>query len=254
MAARRGGTDPAALLASLALMLLLWAGVAWLAADPLRLPSPARVAAVLATEAADGDLARHVLATLGRVAWAFGIAMTVGGIAGVALGMSARLDRWADPWVMVALNVPALVVIVLAYLWFGLNEVSAVGAVAFNKAALVVVTMREGARALDPQIDGMARVFGMSRAARVQHVLLPQLAPFVAAAARGGLSIIWKLVLVVEFLGRPDGVGFQIHLRFQLFDVAGVMAYALAFVGVMLVVDVALLQPSEGRARAWRAA
>ena len=88
----------------------------------------------------------------------------------------------------------------------------------------------------------------------MRHVVLPQLAPFLAAAARGGLSIIWKLVLVVEFLGRPDGVGFQIHLRFQLFDVAGVLAYAASFVAVMLVVDYALLQPWEGRARRWRAA
>jgi NitT/TauT family transport system permease protein len=57
---------------------------------------------------------------------------------------------------------------------------------------------------------------------------------------------------VVEFLGRSSGIGFQIHLKFQLFEIAGVLAYALAFVAVMLVIDLALIQPAEQRAARWR--
>ena len=59
-------------------------------------------------------------------------------------------------------------------------------------------------------------------------------------------------VLVVEFLGRSTGVGFQIHLKFQLFDIAGVLAYALAFVAVMLAIDTFAVQPVERRANRWR--
>ncbi|WP_210530271.1 ABC transporter permease [Rubellimicrobium arenae] len=246
--------DRAALAVSLAAMALLWAGISVLADDPVRLPTPWRVAEVLWAEAAAGDLGRHVLATLGRVGWSFGIAMAAGSVLGLLLGLHPRFDRWADPWVVIALNLPALVVIVLAYVWFGLNELSAVGAVAFNKTAMVVVTMREGARALDPRIAEMARVYRLSPWARLRHVMLPQLAPYLAASARNGLAIIWKLVLVVEFLGRPNGVGFQIHLYFQLFDVAHVLAYSAAFVAVMLVMEYVLLQPVELRARRWRTA
>ena len=44
---------------------------------------------------------------------------------------------------------------------------------------------------------------------------LPQLAPFWAAAARSGLALVWKIVLVVEALGgHPTGVGHQIHTAF----------------------------------------
>ncbi|MBP1804854.1 ABC transporter permease [Rubellimicrobium aerolatum] len=246
--------DRAALGLSLLAMLAIWAAAAALAQDPVRLPTPWRVADVLWSEAQSGDLLRHVLATLTRVAWAFGLAMVVGAALGLLLGTRPRLDRWADAWVVIALNLPALVVIVLAYIWFGLNEVSAIGAVAFNKVALVLVTMREGARALDPAVAGMAKVFRLTPWQRLRHVLLPQLAPYLAASARNGLAIIWKLVLVVEFLGRPNGVGFQIHLHFQLFDVATVLAYSAAFVAVMLLVEYALLQPVEGRARRWRTA
>ena len=58
-----------------------------------------------------------------------------------------------------------------------------------------------------------------------------------AAAARSGLSLVWKIVLVVELLGRPNGIGFELNPYFQLFDVRMILAYALAFVAVMLLIE-----------------
>lgn len=92
----------------------------------------------------------------------------------------------------------------------------------------------------------------MSYVPRLRHVVLPQLAPYFASAGRSGVSLIWKIVLVVEFLGRSDGIGFKIHLYFQLFDVGMVLAYALSFVIVMLVIEAAFLRPWEARATKWR--
>jgi NitT/TauT family transport system permease protein len=83
-------------------------------------------------------------------------------------------------------------------------------------------------------------------------VFLPQLAPRLLAAARAGLALTWKIVLVVELLGRSNGVGFQIYLYFQLFDVAGILAYTLAFVAVMLLIELLLVQPLERHATRWR--
>jgi len=98
----------------------------------------------------------------------------------------------------------------------------------------------------------MAQVFMFSRMAYVRHVLAPQLAPFIAAASRSGLSLIWKIVLVVELLGRPNGVGFEIGSAFQLFDVARILAYAFAFIAVILTIEILLIQPFERHATRWR--
>ena len=38
-------------------------------------------------------------------------------------------------------------------------------------------------------------------------VIFPQLYPYLMSSARSGLSLIWKIVLVVELLGRSEGVG-----------------------------------------------
>src|SRR6202023_1077106 len=110
----------------------------------------------------------------------------------------------SDPWLVVLLNLPALVIIVFAYVWAGLNEGAAIAAVALNKLPNATVTVREGARAFDRSLDEMGEVFHMTYWARLRHALRPQLAPYIAAAARSGLSLAWKIVLIVELLGRPN--------------------------------------------------
>ena len=239
---------------SIAGLVAFWALLAALNGDPRVLPGPGDVLPRIWAELVSGELLVHVGATLTRVVLAFVLAMSIGVALGVLMGRKPRIDRWLDAWLVVFLNLPALVVIVLCYLWIGLNEVAAVAAVAINKIPMVTAMMREGARALDPSLDAMARVFRMRPWMRMRHVVLPQLAPHLAAASRSGIALIWKIVLVVEFLGRSSGVGFKIHLYFQLFDVAMVLAYALAFVVVMLLIETVILQPVEARARAWRAA
>ena len=239
-------------LASLAGLLVFWWGLSLVKADPLVLPGPATVFPRMASEFASGELPRHLWATLWRVIQAFVLAMGLGVAVGLVMGLNPRLNRWLDSWLVFFLNLPALVVIVLCFLWIGLNETAAIAAVAINKIPMVAAMMREGARALNPNLFAMAQVFRLSPLARLRHVILPQLAPHLASTARAGISLIWKIVLVVEFLGRSSGIGFKIHLHFQMFDVTMVLAYALAFIAVMLAIETALLQPLERHARRWR--
>lgn len=215
-------------------------------------PAPLLVLQAFLRETASGDMGYHLGMTLWRVAASFFLAMLIGSAIGVALGRHRGADRFFNPWVILFLNIPALVIIVLAYIWFGLNEAAAIGAVALNKIPNVVVTMREGARALDERYGEMAKIYRFGRMDRLRHILLPQLQPFIAAASRSGISLIWKIVLVVELLGRANGVGFQINLFFQLFDVAAILAYTLAFVAVMLLIELVLVQPLEQTSTRWR--
>ena len=243
---------PHVTLISLALLIAAWTLGAWAMNDADILPTPMSVWQVIVAESNSGALWYHMANTLRRVALAFTLAMTVGMALGLAMGRSERLNMWLDPWVTVFLNLPALVIIVLCYLWIGLNEVAAIIAVALNKTAMVTVTIREGVRTLDRGVADMAQVYRLSPMTRLRHIIWPQLGPFVATSTRNGLAVIWKIVLVVEFLGRSNGVGFQIHLYFQLFDTATVMAYALAFTVVMLSIEYGLVQQWERQSSAWR--
>ncbi|WP_170335260.1 ABC transporter permease [Ruegeria arenilitoris] len=241
-------------LLSIACLVVLWIVAAFLTADPQILPQPWDLLPRFRQELASGDLQRNLGVTLLRVMWAFALAMVLGSVIGLSMGRSVAINRWLDPWLVIFLNLPALVLIVLCYLWIGLTEAAAITAVTLNKIPNVATILREGGRALNPDLDAMAQVYRLPWRTRLRHVILPQLAPFIAAAARSGLSLIWKIVLVVEFLGRSSGVGFQIHLYFQLFDVAMVLVYAFSFIAVMLLVEWLVLQPWERQVRSWRTA
>ena len=238
-------------LLSFASFLAIWQLVA-LWADSRLFPLPMTVLEVLLESIAEGELQYHIGHTLLRVAVSFALAMAVGIGIGITLGRSKPLDRFFDGWLTLFLNVPALVTIILCYVWLGLIETAAVLAVAINKIPNVVVTIREGARALERDYLEMAQSFRLSRFTVLRHIVLPQLAPFLIASTRSGLALIWKIVLVVELLGRSNGVGFQLHLFFQLFDIASILAYTLAFVLVIQVLEYGLLQPLERRMNRWR--
>ena len=238
-------------LLSFLLLLAIW-WIAAIFAGSAKLPAPPAVLKVMLDEAASGALLVNLGATLARVGLSFVLAMSLGSAIGYVMGRVRLADRIGDPWLILLLNLPALVVIVLAYIWAGLTEVAAIAAIAINKVPATIVTLREGTRALDSSLDEMAQVFAIPRWRAFRHIVLPQLAPYVAAAARSGLSLVWKIVLVAELLGRPNGVGFEIGVAFQLFDTPRLLAYALSFAAVVLVIETALVQPFEARLNRWR--
>lgn len=236
---------------SLLAFLAVWQTAA-LIFDSHVLPTPLAVADVFWLELISGQMTYHLFATLFRLVISFVIAMILGCAIGIVLGRKRQLDAFFDNWLIILLNVPALVTIILCYVWFGLVESAAILAVVVNKLPNVVVTVREGVRALDQDLLEMAQCYRLGPKQTLRHVIWPQLHPYLMAATRSGLALIWKIILVVELLGRDNGIGFQLHLYFQLFDVASILAYTIAFVAVIQLIELAILKPLDKRAQRWR--
>lgn len=241
------------LLAALSLLLLLglWQGMA-LAVHGASLPAPLHVAIVFKQAVLSGELPYHLGATLLRLIVSFSIAMLLGCAIGILLGKNRTLDAFFDHWLIIFLNIPALVTIILCYVWFGLEEWAGILAIVVNKLPNVIVTIREGTRGLDRDLLEMAESYRLGKRKTFIHVIWPQLHPFVMAATRSGLALIWKIILVVELLGRGNGMGYQLHLFFQLFDVASLLAYTFAFVGVIQLIEWLILKPLDAKARVWK--
>lgn len=238
-------------LAPAALLFAIWQIAALLFDSPL-LPTPWAVFSVLWQELTTGSLLYNLGVTLARLFVSFFIAMSFGTMIGILLGRNQKLDQFFDSWLIIFLNVPALVTIILCYVWFGLTEAAAILAVVVNKLPNVAVTLREGTRALNKDYFEMAEAYNFGRLKTIRHVIWPQLYPFLIAAARSGLALIWKIVLVVELLGRSNGMGYQLHLFFQLFDVTSIIAYTIAFVTVIQLIELSILKPLDRRAQRWR--
>ena len=233
------------------MLLALWQLLAVIFVHRL-FPSPVAVAAEMWTAATTGPLLVDLGRTLLRASLAFVAAMALGTAIGIAFGRLRWLDQLFSGWLVVGLNLPAIVVAIVLYIWLGLTDLALILAVTLNKLPLVISITREGVRSFDHDLDELASVFRMPAWRRLRLILLPQLVPFVLAAARTGLSLIWKIVLVFEVLGSDGGVGYRIAIQFQFFDITGILAYAAAFIIVVLAFEYGLLRPLERRVMRWR--
>lgn len=216
------------------------------------LPGPKEVFSKIFEEAKSSELFFHTFITLKRVFISFIIAMFIGTFFGIYMGRNKRLNIFLDDWLILGLNVPALVIIILCYVWFGLNETAAILAVSLNKIPMVAVIMREGSRAIEKEYIEVAKFYKIPKSRLFIKVILPQLYPYLLSAARSGLSLIWKIVLVVELLGRSNGVGFKLYGFFQFFDISGILAYTLAFVLLIILVEFILVRPFERKISIWK--
>lgn len=238
-------------LLSLPLLLIAWQVLAMALAHRL-LPSPLAVAQEILRLSSEGRLLADLGKTLWRAGLAFALALVIGTAIGILLGRKRWIDRLFSSWLLVGLNLPAIVVAILLYIWLGLTETALVLAVVINKVPLVATTIREGVRSFAPEFDELAAVMRWPFGRRLRLVFVPQLMPFVLTAARTGLSLIWKIVLVFEVLGSDGGVGYRISLFFQFFDITGILAYTTAFVIVVLGVEYGVLRPIERKVLQWR--
>jgi NitT/TauT family transport system permease protein len=217
-------------------------------------PTPVAVAVELWDLALHGKLIADLGKTLYRAIVAFVVAMAIGTAIGIALGRVRWADRLFSSWVVVGLNLPAIVIAIALYIWLGLTETALIIAVVLNKVPLVVVNIREGVRSFSRDYDELAAAFRMPLGRRLRLIFVPQLMPFVLAAARTGLSLIWKIVLVFEVLGSDGGVGFRVSVFFQFFDITGLLAYTVAFILVVLAFEYLIVRPIERRVLRWRPA
>lgn len=232
-------------------LLIVWQ-LASLVAHTDTLPAPHDVMIRLWAEIRSGELPYHLAVTLSRVAASFLIAMAIGSVLGLLMGRLPRFDAATDAILIIGLNTPALIVIILCYIWIGLTETAAILAVVINKVPTVAVTVREGARAIDHKLLELADVYRLPRARTIIRIYLPQLQPYVLAAARNGLSLIWKIVLVVELLGRSSGVGFKLATFFQYFDITSILAYTVAFLAVVFIIEALVMRPADRRMARWQ--
>jgi NitT/TauT family transport system permease protein len=137
-------------------------------------------------------------------------------------------------------------------MWLGLNERATVLAITWTTFPSIAVNIWQGVKAIDQRLIDMARVFRASRWKRTARVVIPQVLPYIMAAARFGLGVVWKVTVLVELLGRSDGIGYMLNYSFQMFNMADVFAWTLFFTLVMLIIELLVLKPLEHRLFRWR--
>lgn len=236
---------------SIFLFIILWQGLS-LAINSDVFPSIIDILKSFFDHLINKELMFHLLITLKRVVIAFFIAMIIGVFFGIIMGLFPKIDSLLDIFLIIGLNLPALVTIIICYIWFGLSDFSAILAVIINKVPIIIVNIREGVKAIDKKYLDLAKIYDIQKDEVIKKIYLPQIYPYIMATTRLTISLIWKIVLVVELLGRSDGIGFKIAIFFQDFDITSIFAYSFAFIFLVVLVEKLLLNPIDRKIKKWR--
>ncbi|WP_213775323.1 ABC transporter permease subunit [Bradyrhizobium sp. dw_78] len=232
-------------------LLGLWEIMARVTASPL-VPNVGEVAGEVRRLVFGGFAIRQIGITLGRILLGFSVAFVVSLIAGIAAANSAMFRRFCDPAIILGLTVPGLVWALLCVIWFGVSLATPVVAIALGVAPVMTLQVVQGMQAVDSEIVEMAHVFRLSTRDKLVHIWIPSLIPHLIGGSRVGLSLGWKVIVLVELFGLSNGVGYQLNSEFSSQNVAGVLAWTIVFWAVMVALEYGVLQTLERRFTAWR--
>lgn len=236
---------------SIFIFIILWQAIA-IAVSSSVFPSVIDIFRNMIEHIVNGELLHNLYITLYRVFISFIICMSIGVFFGILMGLYQKLNDALNFLLIIGLNLPALVTIIICYIWFGLSDFAAILAVILNKVPIIIVNIREGARAIEKKYYDLALVYQIAKKDLITKIYLPQLYPYIMATTRLSLSLIWKIVLFVELLGRSDGIGFQISMFFQSFDIKSILSYSFAFILVVIFIENMILEPLDNRIKRWK--
>ncbi|MGW4733108.1 ABC transporter permease [Streptomyces shenzhenensis] len=191
-------------------------------------------------------------ATLLRVGLGFALAFVTAVVIGIAMGRVEFVRRFFEPAVLIGLTVPGLVWALLCVIWFGVSLTNPVMAVALSAAPALTLSIYQGTRAMDSELREMAYVYRFSLTTQLRYLWLPSLLPALLSGARLGLSLSWKVIVLVEMFGMSSGVGYELNNQFAAQNVAGVLSWTLLFAVVMAILEYGVLQGLERRLGRWR--
>jgi sulfonate transport system permease protein len=176
-----------------------------------------------------GELQRHALATLARVAAGFACGVTAGTIAGAITGYYGLTRRLVDPTLQALRSIPSIAWVPLFILWFGIFEASKIILIAVGVFFPVYLGVMGAVISVDRKIVEVGRVFRLSGPSMVRRILLPAVMPAYVISLRAGLGLGWMFVVAAEFLGASTGLGFLLIDGQQLGKPAQIVAAIVAF-------------------------
>ena len=195
------------------------------------LPAPLDVLRAAWALAVSGELWTHVKVSAGRAL----AGLSIGGSLGLALGLLTGSQRWAetllDSTIQMVRNIPALALIPLVILWFGIDESAKLFLISVSVFFPIYLNTFHGIRNVDPGLIEMGRSYGLTRWQLYRDIILPGALSSILVGLRFSLGLMWVILIVAETISAQSGIGYlTMNAReFLQTDVVlvGILLYAL---------------------------
>jgi sulfonate transport system permease protein len=198
-----------------------------------------------------GLLQQDIIATVLRVAAGFAIGSLFAVALATVIGLSRRTDETFEPTLQALRTVPTLAWAPLLLLWMGIDEGPKVTLVAIGAFFPVYVNLVAGIKNVDRRLVEVARVFDLSAPEIARRVVIPASLPNLLTGLRLGATQAWLFVVVAEFFGASQGLGFRLTDSLQSTRV-DLMLVALVVLAVLGKLTDSVIRAIEQRALGWR--
>ena len=223
----------------LALLALVWEGFARWQDNELLLPGALQTARALAAGIASGELPRYVGVSLAVLVqgYALGIA---GALALTSLAISTRVGRELLETLTAMLNpLPAIALLPLALLWFGLGKASLVFVLVHSVMWPLALNTYAGFRGVPDTLRMAGRNYGLGPLRMVVQVLVPAALPAILSGLKIGWAFAWRTLIAAELVfGTTSGKG---GLGWYIFQSRNELFTDKVFAGLLTVIAIGLL-------------
>lgn len=185
--------------------------------SPIFLPSPLATWDALISGLTDGQLLDATISTVQRMLIGWLLASLIGIALGTVIGVSPALRAWVQPSLEFIRPLPASAVMPVAIALLGLSPGMVLSVIAFGAVWPVVLATVHGFSSVEPRLEDVARVLGLSRPAFIVKIGWPHTLPDVLTGMRLSLTIALVLSIVGEMLASQTGLGSAILIAARSF-------------------------------------
>ncbi|MBN9110454.1 MAG: ABC transporter permease [Pseudonocardia sp.] len=248
---RRAGLV-AAQLGFVAALLVVWQVLAASGRLPAKLAgSPLGVVEALGTWWSSGGLLDDVRSSLAILLVGYVLGLAAGVLLGALIGASPTLGRIADPFITFVNAMPRILVYPFLTIVLGFGFAPKVVLVVFTIVFLVAIVMAGAFVDIPDEMRAGLALYGAGRRDLLRELYLPALSLKLLSTMRLALGYAFPAVLIAEYVGATEGIGYQVVVSQGRFDVDGILA------GVVVMVVIALLLTGvltlvERRASRWQ--
>ena len=196
------------------------------------IPAPSMIAIALYQMAHEGTLFLDLAETIVRVAIGFGIGLLTGFLAGLLTGLVTRADNLVAPILQIARPIPALAIVPLAIVWFGIGEGFKLFIIGWATFFPIWLGTNAGVRQVSKELLWTAALLGADKKRQVLEVVIPSSLSFVQNAARVSLGLGFAATVVAEMSGADAGLGYRIFVNHLVFRPDRMLA-SLILVGIV---------------------
>lgn len=188
-------------------LILLWQVLATYVVPSVLFPAPQKVLLRAITLIENGVLLENVLASMQRIMAGFLLGSLVGALIGLLMGSSELMRRFLDPYIETLRFIPAVAMITISVIWFGIGEASKIFIIFYGAVFIVVITTAAGVANVAPNKLRAARSLGASRSQVFWHVTLPAAAPDILTGMRVAMANAFTIIVAAELVAAQKGIG-----------------------------------------------